>query len=217
MFLCRSAWAGSQRYGCLLWSGDIRSSFEAFRNEIRGGLNAGFSGIGWWTTDIGGFYDGNGAKPEFRELLVRWFQWAVFCPVFRLHGFRIPNDVAGLALAPDKPYGKDAVQVFTDTGGDNEVWCWGEAIYKILTSYMFMRERLRPCVMQQMKSYSETGAPSLRPQFFEFPGDPKAWTVEDQHLPRPVGGAGAALPGSYALGLPAGGQPLDRCVDRPGS
>lgn len=182
MFLCRSAWAGSQRYGCLLWSGDIRSSFAAFRDQIRGGLNAGLSGIGWWTTDIGGFYDGNGAKPEFRELLVRWFQWAVFCPVFRLHGFRIPNDVAQLEQEPAKPYGKDSVLVFTDTGGDNEVWCWGEEIYQILKSYMFMRERLRPYAMAQMKTYSETGAPPLRPLFFEFPDDPQAWTIEDQHL-----------------------------------
>ena len=182
IFLCRSAWAGSQRYGCLLWSGDIRSDFESFRNQIRGGLNAGLSGIGWWTTDIGGFYDGNGAKPEFRELLVRWFQWAVFCPVFRLHGFRIPNDVAHLEREPAKPYGKDAVLVFTDTGGDNEVWSWGEDIYRILTSYMFMRERLRPYAMQQMQSFSETGAPPLRPLFFEFPDDPQAWAVEDQHL-----------------------------------
>ncbi len=182
MFLCRSAWAGSQRYGCLLWSGDIWSNFESFRNQIRGGLNAGLSGIGWWTTDIGGFYDGNGAKPEFRELLVRWFQWAVFCPVMRLHGFRIPNDVSSMVLAPNKPYGKDSVQVFTDTGGDNEVWCWGEEIYEILKSYMLMRERLRPYAMQQMASFSASGAPPLRPLFFEFPEDPEAWRVEDQHL-----------------------------------
>ena len=182
MFLCRSAWAGSQRYGCLLWSGDIWSNFASFRNQIRGGLNAGLSGIGWWTTDIGGFYDGNGAKPEFRELLVRWFQWAVFCPVMRLHGFRIPNDVSTMALAPNKPYGKDSVQVFTDTGGDNEVWCWGEEIYEMLKSFMLMRERLRPYAMQQMASFSASGAPPLRPLFFEFPDDPEAWLVEDQHL-----------------------------------
>jgi len=182
VLLCRSAWAGSQRYGCLLWSGDIRSNFEAFRNQIRCGLNAGLSGIGWWTTDIGGFYDGNGSKPEFRELLVRWFQWAVFCPVFRLHGFRIPNDVAAQELAPAKPYGKDSVLVFTDTGGDNEVWSWGEAIYETLKSYLFMRERLRPYAMEQMRCFSETGTPPLRPLFLEFPEDPQAWKVEDQHL-----------------------------------
>ena len=94
MFLCRSAWAGSQRYGALVWSGDIPSTFASFRSQIRAGLNIGLSGIGWWTTDIGGFFEGNGESPEFRELLVRWFQWGAFCPVFRLHGFRVPNAMA---------------------------------------------------------------------------------------------------------------------------
>ncbi len=182
MLLCRSAWAGSQRHGCLLWSGDIQSGFASFRDQIRGGLNAGLSGIGWWTTDIGGFYGGNGSSPEFRELLVRWFQWAVFCPVFRLHGFRVPNDMAPEALTPAQPYGKPMALVFTETGGDNEVWSWGEAVYEILKTYLFMRERLRPYAMEQMRSYSETGTPPLRPLFLEFPDDPEAWKVEDQHL-----------------------------------
>jgi alpha-D-xyloside xylohydrolase len=182
VLLCRSAWAGSQRYGCLLWSGDIHSGFAAFRDQIRGGLNAGLSGIGWWTTDIGGFYGGNGSSPEFRELLVRWFQWAVFCPVFRLHGFRVPNDAAPETLTPDQPYGQPMALVFTDTGGDNEVWSWGEAVCEILKTCLFMRERLRPYAMEQMRNYSETGTPPLRPLFLEFPDDPEAWKIEDQHL-----------------------------------
>ena len=182
MFLCRSAWAGSQRYGALVWSGDIRSSFESFRAQIRAGLNIGLSGVGWWTTDIGGFYEGNGEDPEFRELLVRWFQWGAFCPVFRLHGFRIPNDVARLKDKPAKPYGKDSVLVFTDTGGDNEVWSWGEEIYAILCRYLALRERLRPYVMGLMRAYSETGAPPMRPLLFEFPDDPTAAAVEDCHM-----------------------------------
>ena len=45
-----------------------------------------------------------------------------------------------------------------------------------------MRERLRPYAMQQMASFSASGAPPLRPLFFEFPEDPEAWRVEDQHL-----------------------------------
>lgn len=182
MFLCRSAWAGSQRYGAAVWSGDIRSTFQAFRQQIRAGLNVGLSGIGWWTTDIGGFYDGNGEDPEFRELLVRWFEWAVFCPIFRLHGFRIPDDVAKLKEKPVKPYGKDAVLVFTDTGGSNEVWSWGPEIYAILVKYLAMRERIRPYVMKLMAAYSATGAPPMRPLFFEFPDDPKAADVDDAHM-----------------------------------
>jgi len=113
---------------------------------------------------------------------VRWFQWGAFCPVFRLHGFRIPNDVARLKDKPAKPYGKDSVLVFTDTGGDNEVWSWGEEIYAILCRYLALRERLRPYVMGLMRAYSETGAPPMRPLLFEFPDDPAAAAVEDCHM-----------------------------------
>ncbi len=88
--LCRSAWAGSQRFGAAVWSGDIRSDWGSLRAQVRAGLNMGMSGIPWWTTDIGGFFGGNIHDPGFRELLVRWFQWALFCPLFRLHGSRDP-------------------------------------------------------------------------------------------------------------------------------
>jgi hypothetical protein len=44
------------------------------------------------------------------------------------------------------------------------------------------RERLRPCAMEQMRTYSETRTPLLRPLFVAFPDDPEAWQIEDQHL-----------------------------------
>ena len=88
--LCRSAWAGSQRYGAAVWSGDIASTFEALGDQVHAGLNIGLSGIPWWTSDIGGFHGGDPASPYFRELIVRWFQYGVFCPLFRLHGHRQP-------------------------------------------------------------------------------------------------------------------------------
>ena len=59
LLLCRSAWAGSQRYGAAVWSGDIDSTFEALAAQIPAGLNIGISGIPWWTTDIGGFKGGD--------------------------------------------------------------------------------------------------------------------------------------------------------------
>jgi alpha-D-xyloside xylohydrolase len=54
--LLRCAWAGSQRYGTLVWSGDIASSWGSLRNQLAAGLNMGLAGIPWWTTDIGGFH-----------------------------------------------------------------------------------------------------------------------------------------------------------------
>ncbi|MFU1844835.1 TIM-barrel domain-containing protein, partial [Enterococcus faecium] len=88
--LVRGAWAGAQKYGALAWSGDIDSSFEAFHNQVNSGLNMGMAGIPWWTTDIGGFHGGNPEDPEFRELMVRWFQYSTFSPILRMHGDRLP-------------------------------------------------------------------------------------------------------------------------------
>ena len=164
--LCRSAWAGSQRYGALVWSGDIDSTFEDLRRQISAGLNIGLSGIPWWTTDIGGFKNGNINDPSFRELIVRWFQFGVFCPVFRLHGIREPGSMIGSE----------------QTGAANEVWSFGDEQYTIIRQLLFLRERLRPYVMAQMRKASESGLPPMRPLFVDFPADPASWDVEDQFL-----------------------------------
>ena len=68
--LLRCAWAGSQKYGALVWSGDIASSWSSFRDQITAGLNMGIAGIPWWTTDIGGFHGGDPNDAAFRELFV---------------------------------------------------------------------------------------------------------------------------------------------------
>ncbi len=80
--LLRCAWAGSQKYGALVWSGDIDSSFRSLRSQFAAGLNMGIAGIPWWTTDIGGFHGGDIHDPAFKECLTRWFQFgAIFSRV----------------------------------------------------------------------------------------------------------------------------------------
>jgi alpha-D-xyloside xylohydrolase len=161
--LCRSAWAGSQRFGAIVWSGDIYSTFSALRAQVRAGLNMALSGIPWWNSDIGGFRGGDPASPEFRELMVRWFQFGAFCPIFRLHGHRLPT--------PD------------DFGGaDNEVWSFGEEAYQILKRYLLLRERLRPYIMDQMRYAHETGLPPMRPLFVDFPSDDVSYQIEDEYM-----------------------------------
>jgi alpha-D-xyloside xylohydrolase len=164
--LCRSAWAGSQRYGALVWSGDIDSTFEDLRRQISAGLNIGLAGIPWWTTDIGGFKNGDINDPSFRELIVRWFQFGVFSPVFRLHGIRQPGTMIGSE----------------QTGAGNEIWSFGDEDYEMLRPLLFLRERLRPYIMEQMRVAHETGLPPMRPLFVDFPDDPLVWDVEDQFL-----------------------------------
>jgi len=118
------------------------------------GLNVAMSGIPWWSCDIGGFITHDNSSPKFHELMVRWYQYAVFTPVFRTHGKR-PN---------------------------NEAWTIGGDSYPHIRAAMLLRERLRPYVMVQMKLASEKGLPPMRPVFFDFTEDPKTAEVEDQFL-----------------------------------
>jgi len=163
--LSRSGWAGSQRYGAAIWSGDVASTFESLQGQVRAGLNIAMSGIPWWTTDIGGFHGGNIHSEYFRELIVRWFQYAVFCPIFRLHGYRMP-----------------LTDFMPKSGADNEVWSFGETTYEILSDLLFLRERLRPYIHEQMRVASQRGLPPMRPLFVDFPNDPVCETIEDQFM-----------------------------------
>jgi alpha-D-xyloside xylohydrolase len=166
VLLIRSAWAGSQRYGTLLWSGDIPATFESLAVQVRAGLNVALSGIPWWTTDIGGFHGGDPRDPDYRELLVRWFQYGVFCPITRLHGDREPRQLFSTYM----------------TGGPNEVWSYGEEAYEILAAQLWLRERLKPYLLRQMEVAHREGLPPMRPLFVDFPDDPGAWQVDDQFL-----------------------------------
>ena len=170
--LLRCAWAGSQKYGALVWSGDIHSSFESLRNQFAAGLNMGMAGIPWWTTDIGGFHGGDPSDPAFREVLVRWFQYGAFCPVMRLHGDRMPHQ---------KPLGTERGGR-CPSGGDNEVWSFGEEAYEICKKYLFLRERMRPYTEKAMAQAHEKGTPVMRPLFYGYPQDSQTWEVEDQYL-----------------------------------
>ncbi|MCX7030992.1 MAG: family 31 glucosidase [Spirochaetes bacterium] len=165
--LSRSAWAGSQRYGAAVWSGDIRSRFEVLRAQVPAGLNIAMSGIPWWTTDIGGFMEGDVRTDEFKELIVRWFQYGVFCPLFRLHGVRQPQN--GL-------YGAQS------SGADNEVWSFGDAAYGIISRLLFLREKLKPYLRVLNRAAHERGTPPMRPLYFDFPSDPAATGLADQFM-----------------------------------
>ena len=105
----------------------------------------------------------NPASAEFRELLVRWFQFGAFSPIMRMHGHRLPlvDDFAG---------------------GPNEVWSFGDEAYAVMRDYLELRERLRPYVMSLMLAAHEHGIPPLRPLFLEYPDDPASYQVEDQYL-----------------------------------
>ena len=152
--ICRSSWAGSQRYGAAPAAHDIQSSFAHLREYLMAGLNLAMAGIPWGAAEIGGFVTPQAQDEEFRELVVRWYQYGVFTPIFRTHGHR----------------------------ANNEPWSIGGGTYRHIRAAIMLRERLRPYVMAQMKVAAERGIPPMRPLFFDFQDDARAARVEDQFL-----------------------------------
>ena len=121
---------------------------------MKAGLNLALSGIPWGASEIGGFITVDSESDYFHELVIRWYQYGVFTPVFRTHGAR----------------------------KNNEPWTIGGDTYRHIRSAILMRERLRPYIMAQMAHASKTGTPPMRPLFFDHDHDPDAATVEDQFL-----------------------------------
>ncbi len=172
--LLRCAWVGSAKYGALVWSGDIDSTFECLQRQVRAGLSMAVAGIPWWTTDIGGFHGADITDPKFKELLMRWFAYGCFSPVFRLHGNRNPmHGFDGDMISGIGSFG---------SGADNEVWSYGDECFQIMKKYLLLRERLRPYIKEQMQLTHDKGTPIMRPLFFDFKDDPEAWNVDDQYM-----------------------------------
>eukprot|EP01065_Artemidia_motanka_P024933 TRINITY_DN29862_c0_g1_i1.p1 TRINITY_DN29862_c0_g1~~TRINITY_DN29862_c0_g1_i1.p1 ORF type:complete len:691 (+),score=186.23 TRINITY_DN29862_c0_g1_i1:68-2140(+) len=201
--LARSAWAGTAAYGAALWSGDIASTWEEFATAVTIGQGVGMSGIPHWTTDIGGYHGGDPSSPDFQQLIVRWFQFGAFCPLFRLHGHREGG-----------PKGDEC----GETNGDNEVWNLAKepAHYDAIVAVMKLRESIRGEVASLSEEAAATGMPIMRPMFLEFPGCdvctavPEAAGIDAQYmfgsdwLVAPVTAANATMWPVYLPALPDG-------------
>jgi len=172
--LGRSAWAGTQRYGAAVWSGDIGSNWGSLAMSISAGQSIGLSGIPWWTTDVGGYGGSHGramntSDPGARELMVRWVQFGAFCPLFRIHGYRAPTM---------SPTCSVCVSYSCDQSHETAAWAYGETAYNAIEKMIHAREALRPYISKQMEEVAKLGIPFMRPVWFEFPGDATAMTSE---------------------------------------
>ncbi|HNX05624.1 MAG TPA: glycoside hydrolase family 31 protein, partial [Opitutales bacterium] len=164
VILTRSAYAGHQRYGAMTWSGDVASRWEDLKKQITCGINFCAAGIPYWTTDIGGFaveprYEraiGRDVE-EFRELNMRWYQFGVFNPLFRVHGQFPYREV--FRLCPE-----------------------GHPVYESMVEYNKLRYRLMPWLYSMVGSVSFDDYTMMRPLFMDFPKDAKVRDIADEFL-----------------------------------
>jgi alpha-D-xyloside xylohydrolase len=169
--LTRSAYAGQHRYATITWSGDIVASWDTLRRQIPAGLNFCLTGSPYWTLDIGGFfvrrrpdlwfwsgdYDQGVDDLGYRELYVRWFQYAAFLPMFRAHG--------------------------TDT--PREIWRFGEpgdVMYDTLVKFLRLRYRLMPYMYSLAGLVTHANYTMLRALPFDFRHDTNTYAIADQFM-----------------------------------
>jgi alpha-D-xyloside xylohydrolase len=154
--LSRSGYIGSQRFCSMIWSGDITSTWATLSSQIASGLSAVATGWSWWTLDIGGFqadstiwWSGDVDEEQYRELYVRWQQWAVFLPFFRNHGTRQCNTQSAFTC-------------------DNEPWSYGNEHILTIVGYINLRYQLAPYLKAVFKRFSQTGRMIMRPLYMDF-------------------------------------------------
>ena len=177
LVLTRGVWAGGARYGVVLWSSDIQSSFEQLASMVPQGVHASLSGIPWWTTDVGGYgcsFKMPNNSSYMQELIVRWYQFGLFCPVFRTHGCREGH--------ADMPNVSPCVNV-SRSCGPNEVWSYGAETQVYLSAMIkFRAEVLQPYIAELSHNVTTEGVPTMRPLWYEFPADPASYDVDDEYF-----------------------------------
>ena len=168
--LTRSGYPGSQKYGVVLWSGDIAASWNTFRRQLAAGLQLCASGLPYWTLDIGAFfvkrgdswfwngeYDNTLQDDGYRELYVRWFQYGAFLPVFRSHG----------------------------TDCRREPWQFGDQgdpYYEALQKAITGRYKLIPYLYSLMAQVWMKDGTMMRMLAFDFPWDEQAVDTADEYM-----------------------------------
>lgn len=182
--LTRSGYPSIQKYGTVLWSGDISATWGVFKKQIAEGLNVGLSGMPYWTLDAGGFFTvrenwrhrgcrcANDPTPKwfwcgdyeegvddygYRELYVRWLQYAAFLPMFRSHG--------------------------TDT--PREIWNFGEPgelFYEAIAKTIVLRYRFMPYIYSMAGKVWREDYTMVRSLLFDFPEDKKAAAMSSEFM-----------------------------------
>jgi alpha-D-xyloside xylohydrolase len=149
MQLTRSAFPGQHRHAAATWSGDIGNDWDTLKRQIPAGLNMAAAGYAYWTVDAGGFFrpgEGQYTDKGYHERLVRWFQYATFLPLQRVHGY------------------------MTRT----EFWHYGEEVEAHARRFLELRYRLHPYIYGLAADVTRKGLPMMRPLVFDFAQDAQA-------------------------------------------
>lgn len=181
--LTRSGYIGQQRYGSIVWTGDVSARWSVLQSNITNMINFSLTGNPYITFDIGGFFVGNlkcfkertgnkdltnpwfwnGDYEEgvndlgYRELYTRWLQVGTFMPVFRSHGGDTPR----------------------------EIWQFGDEtsmFYQSILKFIRLRYKFMPYLYSIAAQVHFNNKTFMRPLFFDFPMDKNVKNISNQYL-----------------------------------
>ncbi|AAY80507.1 alpha-glucosidase MalA [Sulfolobus acidocaldarius] len=149
--LSRAGYSGIQRYAAI-WTGDNTTSWSDLTLQLALTLGLSISGVPYVGCDLGGFI---GRTTDYL-LLYRYFQIALFFPIFRNH---------------------------KDKGGsDQEIYSipdyWKEKIKRVIK----MRYQFLPYLNALARESSKTGHPIIRPLAYHYFRDENAFKINDQYM-----------------------------------
>lgn len=148
---------GIQKYGTFTVSGDITSSWKTLKSQVSAAITSSLTGQPYWSTTLGGIKQSDDfATESFKELLVRWYQFAAFTPVFQ-----------GPAL--------NKYDLFNATVQNGNA-------YHAISKAIQLRYQLLPYIYTIASTVSFENKTMLRSLLFEFPDDEKAQNIDQQYL-----------------------------------
>ncbi|MCX6028042.1 MAG: DUF5110 domain-containing protein [Chloroflexi bacterium] len=148
-----SRWGGlgNHRYQ-IGFSGDTIVAWESLAFQPYFTATAANVGYGWWSHDIGGHQRGI----EDAELYVRWVQWGVFSPIFRLHSTKNPFH-------------------------ERRPWGWDAETFRITRDAMQLRHSLIPYLYAMARRCATDSRPVILPMYYLHGEDEAAYNCPDQY------------------------------------
>ena len=149
-----SRWSGlgNHRYP-IGFSGDTFVRWSALAFQPRFTATAANVAYGWWSHDIGGHMFKDGTP----ELYLRWVQFGVFSPIFRLHS-------TSKAALDRRPWGKP------------------ERIFHAARDVMQLRHALIPYIYSMAWRAHQTGISLVTPMYYADNSNASAFEAQDQYF-----------------------------------
>jgi alpha-glucosidase len=158
----RSGWTGSAACSPVVWSGDPTTDWDTVDGlpaMVTQGLNYGYSGVGFYGSDTGGYFSIT-APPTTSELLSRWLELGAFSGVMRTEseGFILPNWTTARAQI------------------------WDPDVEPIWRRYAKLRTQLYPYIASAARAYETQGVPLMEALGLADPEDPRSWQGPNRYL-----------------------------------